>query len=853
MKQIKRWGSILVALALLCSMIPVLEIRANADRIDEDNRFYMEMTYINPIYEDVITEDDLAEPDRTVLYADNRDNVDYYNFKECGEMIRDDLIARDKTIIVDAYCAFTNAANVQKDASQLLNDIMNWAMVHTGNPTEGDYILWQYAGWEASISGSYDNSYIYLTVTYTMTYYTTAAQEAKMDTAVANLLKELNVSNADSYTKLRAIYDYICANVTYDYEHLNDESYSLQYTAYAAMMNGTAVCQGYALLLYRLALELGVDARLIAGDGGGPHGWNIAKIDNLYYNLDSTWDAGQSTYSYFLVCPNNFTDHIRYAEYDTESFHTAYPMSAKDYIPNTENVLSGTCGENLTWTLSNDGTLMISGEGSMEDYASDLDVPWYNNCNRIQTLVIEHGVTSIGRSAFNGCTNLTTINIPSSVITINDAAFYGCVSLNGVTIPEGVTSIGRNVFVDCTGLTWVTIPGSVTSIGGYAFCGCENLTSITIPDSVMFIGDRAFSGCKNLTGIHVDEKNSCYSSDAYGVLFNKGKTELIQVPGGFIGHYSIPADVTAIAPAAFQACNGLTGVTIPDSVTSVGSYAFSECSSLTSVNIPESITFLAMHTFSFCHSLNSVIIPDSVTAIAGGAFLACNSLSSVTISANITSIDEYAFDCCTNLTEIYFMGKAPSFGKDVCYGVTATAYYSADESTWTADVMQNYGGTITWKPFYEILDGRDRVVDTNSNKDLSIRAAGEISEFVSVTVDGEIVDPSNYTVTEGSTIITFTAAYLKTLENGEHRIMIHFTDGAATTTVTLEEKTYIPGDITGDGKVNNRDAARLMQYLAGWDIEYVETALDVNGDGKVNNRDAARLMQYLAGWDVEIQ
>ena len=62
----------------------------------------------------------------------------------------------------------------------------------------------------------------------------------------------------------------------------------------------------------------------------------------------------------------------------------------------------------------------------------------------------------------------------------------------------------------------------------------------------------------------------------------------------------------------------------------------------------------------------------------------------------------------------------------------------------------------------------------------------------------------------------------------------------------------IPGDINDDGKLTNRDATRLLQYLAGWDVAVVEASLDINGDGKVTNRDATRLLQYLAGWDVEI-
>ena len=62
----------------------------------------------------------------------------------------------------------------------------------------------------------------------------------------------------------------------------------------------------------------------------------------------------------------------------------------------------------------------------------------------------------------------------------------------------------------------------------------------------------------------------------------------------------------------------------------------------------------------------------------------------------------------------------------------------------------------------------------------------------------------------------------------------------------------VPGDINGDGKRNNRDVTRLLQYLAGWEVQVVEARLDINGDGKLTNRDVTRLLQYLAGWNVEI-
>ena len=133
---------------------------------------------------------------------------------------------------------------------------------------------------------------------------------------------------------------------------------------------------------------------------------------------------------------------------------------------------SGTCGKNVTWSLSDDGTLTISGTGKMKDYGDNYGMsvaPWYVGSSQVKTVIIEDGVTSIGDRAFDGCTKLTRVVIPDSVTSIGYSSFRGCYSLPSVAIPDSVTSIGDSAFAYCKVLTGITLSGSVTSIGSCAF------------------------------------------------------------------------------------------------------------------------------------------------------------------------------------------------------------------------------------------------------------------------------------------------------------------------------------------------------------------------------------------------
>lgn len=163
---------------------------------------------------------------------------------------------------------------------------------------------------------------------------------------------------------------------------------------------------------------------------------------------------------------------------------------------------SGTCGNQLSWTLDESGTLTISGVGAMSDYSEDSPAPWSDRKEAIQTVKISDSVMTIGESAFEDCVNLTDVSIPESVTYIVNYAFCNCNRLTRIHIPDSVAFLGRSSFDGCSSLTSVAIPISLTSISFEVFQDCSNLTSIYIPDSVTAIALWAFDGCENLKDVY---------------------------------------------------------------------------------------------------------------------------------------------------------------------------------------------------------------------------------------------------------------------------------------------------------------------------------------------------------------
>ena len=345
---------------------------------------------------------------------------------------------------------------------------------------------------------------------------------------------------------------------------------------------------------------------------------------------------------------------------------------------------------NITWRLTKDGTLYISGQGDMPDYdyydEDEPEAPWRHKT--VKKVKIERGVTSIGEYAFAGCASLESIEIPDGVTSIGEYAFSVCSSLQSIEIPDEITSIEDGTFNYCSSLENIKIPAGVTSIGALAFDECESLKSIEIPDGVTSIEFQTFAGCRSLESIEIPAGVTSIEENAFSGCWS---LESIKIPDG----------VTSIEDGTFNECWSLESIEIPVDVTRIGPWAFALCDSLESIKIPSKVMSIEEYAFSRCRSLESIEIPADVTSIEECAFEDCESLESIEIPAGVTSIGEKAFGDCSDL-DIYFTGNHPEeMANDWlsdCSNVTI--YYQQNNTTWKGIESESFGGTdIKWVPY----------------------------------------------------------------------------------------------------------------------------------------------------------
>ncbi len=234
----KRILSMILAFCCVLALLPVTAPRASAAELPMQQ--VSVPTKVNPLYVDVLDVSDFIDELKALKRQDNYGTMGtmsteptYEHPNTARNQIREFLKARNSSFTVYYYAPYSpEITDCQAYVGETAIVLLAAAMDHTGNPTEGDYLLWQWGTYDCD--GMYgvdeENSLVFVQITYTMTYYTTAEQEAEMDTAVVKLLEDLDLEEADTYAKIKKVYDYICSNVTYDDANLEDDSYKLKFT-----------------------------------------------------------------------------------------------------------------------------------------------------------------------------------------------------------------------------------------------------------------------------------------------------------------------------------------------------------------------------------------------------------------------------------------------------------------------------------------------------------------------------------------------------------------------------------------------------------------------------------------------
>ncbi len=354
-----------------------------------------------------------------------------------------------------------------------------------------------------------------------------------------------------------------------------------------------------------------------------------------------------------------------------------------------ETIAEGVLDGGITWRINFDGNLTVGGTGEMPDfYPTEVDndstgngtaaggstdkdnsawsetlAPWFDYSEKIKTVTVEDGITSVGDYAFaylyslenayiaftvtdigkNAFENSALMNIflPESVTSIGERAFAYNHRLSSVYLPSNLKTIGKNAFEGCWGITGITLPQSLESIGSYAFSS-TGINYISIPQSVKTIGEGAFARMSSLGSIVVESTESSFT--VYNeILYDKDMTRLLCSPSyASAGHCELPSTVKKIDAGAFSNNYNLNSIALPQGLTTIGDEAFSSCSSLASIFIPDSVTTIGKSAFSSC-GFNYFNVPEGVTEISEGMLSNCWNLQNVYMHDSVTKIGANAF------------------------------------------------------------------------------------------------------------------------------------------------------------------------------------------------------------------
>ncbi|MEE0883757.1 MAG: leucine-rich repeat domain-containing protein [Faecalimonas sp.] len=348
---------------------------------------------------------------------------------------------------------------------------------------------------------------------------------------------------------------------------------------------------------------------------------------------------------------------------------------------------SGSCGSKAKWSLGADGTLSITGKGSMQNFTEGNMAPWYENREKITSVTIKKGITNIGDLAFYGCTSLQSISFPETVVKIGDMAFAGCTNLARVTLQDGLKSIGANAFSRCESLRTVRLPDGLLNIGYQAFYRCSSLSTIRIPVTTTNLSESIFAYCDNLMQVVIE------------------------------------SPIAKLPEWTFYGCTSLTSVSLPSSVQNIGEYAFHDCDSLKNAyhdGTDEEREQISNQIQSQLPDFTGVSEGDSsnVGSSTTGSVTQKPDGSVVGTDREIVDTDDSTIDTTVNVTK-------PSIGKDE-YDITIDVTID-DKDGWD-DMLEYTDSYIKYPERLEDDSTTVNKVDIHVNLNGSTKIPGDVLE-----------------------------------------------------------------------------------------------------------------------------
>ncbi len=484
--------------------------------------------------------------------------------------------------------------------------------------------------------------------------------------------------------------------------------------------------------------------------------------------------------------------------------------------------ISGSCGDNVRWTLNNKGELRISGTGEM-GYADYDRYKFF-----VKKIIVEEGVTSICNSAFERMEYAEELVLPDSLEVIWAGAFSET-AISSITIPKNVKEIWYDTAWGCKNLTEIKIDENNKNFfvkdGCLYTSDCSRIVMYPVGELREYFVVPMSVTDNYISGLFYNGSATPYDYRSVGQIFKETENNTAMLIYTFTKDLKIPSKV-----------DGLT-------VTKIKDYAMSDKTRVTVLDMPEGMTEVGIFAFNHNLKLTEVYVPSTMTTIGAAAFKDCVNLTDVYYAG---SEEDWAKISIGEKNE-WLTGANIHFGETkTASGVTAVIYrgeLNIDSKTElcvedVTDAPEIESGIIS------VLDGLGtghKLFDISFLKDgKEVQPSAPLTVKIPVPAGYDAESCEVYHVLDDGTVENMNAVV-----DGGYLV---FTAKSFSLYAVVNDQERLPGDINSDGTVDMKDSTVLRRWLAGWDVTINESNADVNGDGEVNLLDSTILRRHLANW-----